>query len=262
MQQSDPRARVVVRVLQEYAPYVDLLTGREHTWRETESTVQLEPTDRGGIYQAPDGSHWMGCTDSVWRRARPASASIMVDPDECECGGKRWLIMATDGDDSRDWIEACSDCSPRLSDEQAARIASAETGRSFGWACVHGDPDTEARPFLDPPADNLPELERLLCDAREIVDAQHVIWREKGRVLELLDEAFGILNPVDLTPGNAAYALGVLGTQMRVIIDRLGAEGILLEDGRNMIEDHVSAGLDEVDHAIDALKACDPETDA
>jgi hypothetical protein len=61
------------------------------------------------------------------------------------CGGRRWLHILTNSDDSRYWIERCDECSMAdLTDDEAAEIAARETGYPVGWAipvnCDHEHP--------------------------------------------------------------------------------------------------------------------------
>jgi hypothetical protein len=51
-----------------------------------------------------------------------------------ECGGKRYRILRSFGDDSREFIQSCDECSPGMSDEEAASRAAEDMGRSgFDW---------------------------------------------------------------------------------------------------------------------------------
>lgn len=72
------------------------------------------------------------------------AAGAAATCDACDNDG--WLYMATDGDDSRAWIERCDNCALFEDDDQAAKQASIDTGRWIGWASPADHDDVH--PFL------------------------------------------------------------------------------------------------------------------
>lgn len=70
------------------------------------------------------------------------------DAEPCDCDGRGWLRMATDGDHSHAWIERCDDCARYADDYEAAAYASEDTGRPIRYARVDGATNKSPRPYL------------------------------------------------------------------------------------------------------------------
>jgi hypothetical protein len=55
------------------------------------------------------------------------------------CRDRHWLIMATNGDETRAWVERCDECAATThTDRQAAELAAQALRRRVGWARPHG----------------------------------------------------------------------------------------------------------------------------
>lgn len=66
----------------------------------------------------------------------------------CECGGKGYFWpMATDGDDSHDWVERCDECRRFPSDDDAAVEVAMKTGLPLVFAVPGGL--SRPHPFID-----------------------------------------------------------------------------------------------------------------
>lgn len=66
------RLRELVLMATSYWPLVNLATGREAPPALgavlLKEYTRLEPTGRAGVFAAPDGTVWVGCTDGIWRQ--------------------------------------------------------------------------------------------------------------------------------------------------------------------------------------------------
>lgn len=123
---------------------------------------------RPGRAHAPCGWHLAQCMtehydaadttqQDVWAWVVPFNPDFDDDytregeyGDDDPCGGKGWLVMATNGDGSRDWIERDDECQLFDNDADAAVAASLATGRAIAYAtpigCEHTQPYLEELP--------------------------------------------------------------------------------------------------------------------
>lgn len=74
-----------------------------------------------------------------------------LEGDRCECNDRGWWVIASDGDDSRDWVERCDDCRRFDTDDDAAEAAAEATGRTVGHRPLHEGTEDQSlapRPYL------------------------------------------------------------------------------------------------------------------
>lgn len=83
---------------------------------------------------------------------RPTRDPNELEGHRCECSDRGWWVIASDGDDSRDWVERCDDCRRFDTDDDAAEAAAEATGRTVGFAPLHEgteDQTLSPRPYLE-----------------------------------------------------------------------------------------------------------------